>query len=849
MELNDYNGFEDHCKANEMELLKRKYIHKEPHNNMDTIDHMMQRKDPEFMDHAGLLPPDHFIMDLMNFPKAVVSNGPHNGADALPPDLHFHNAQLFPVAAEDHHHHHSNEQRKSPTFLPLDSDFLMPVTKSYTTADGVGNVEVGGDKVVQELLLNGTGVSMDDGSIVDDDCDISRFDSRKVLPHKKRISRKLKINHSDVDDLQLNVPLEDHKLPQMVVSGAVQQFRCELCCHVTCSQLDFFSHLKQHYEPSTPDNILVAMKTSLDALGPEKSEAASNLCTIDKKTDGLDQVFQDVHFPFENFTQTDTVVDTDRRVVVDMNMQTHVERVVDMKVVYNTTYDNHPTQTLQQQQHQHHHQQQQQQQQHHHQSQVQVIQQQPQTHQQPSQNLVNSEEFSDPEDMLEGIRDKVLIEDTCDAMDLMAPNSNGVRPHWFNNNCFNGIDTKGKPFCDVLFSGQFAPMLNSEPTTVVPQDNHHMGVVVGKIMPKDLLEPTQQVLHHPTDLRLQFPETNDGMNNSHETPAPQPSIPVVPPPQQLAIPPPQQQQQPHIPHHTLGNNIDLIQSQHIKIENNNPDIPPAYQRENIQLVTHNVIDDQDYDNGNSDDFRSLSPNSNNENEHQAKGEGEETDDGSEFVAEGNGEDEDGESAEDGTTKRKRYVCNKCQRVFNSCNALKYHHRTHSGLRPHQCDICGKSFFAVGALKAHTRTHTGDKPFECEHCNRKFRQWGDLKYHTISIHSNLKNHQCEFCGKSFSRKYSLVVHLRIHTSERNYKCEFCTKSFRASTYLQNHRKIHTGEKPYECDICSKKFRVYGDLRRHLRVHERNQKQKENAVAKELNTPAPPNKTIITSPPTT
>lgn len=137
-----------------------------------------------------------------------------------------------------------------------------------------------------------------------------------------------------------------------------------------------------------------------------------------------------MHFPFENFTQTDTVVDTDRRVVVDMNMQTHVERVVDMKVVYNTTYDNHPTQTLQQQQHQHHHQQQQQQQQHHHQSQVQAVQQQPQTHQQPSQNLVNSEEFSDPEDMLEGIRDKVLIEDTCDAMDLMAPNSNGVRPHW-----------------------------------------------------------------------------------------------------------------------------------------------------------------------------------------------------------------------------------------------------------------------------------------------------------------------------------------------------------------------------------------------------------------------------------
>lgn len=96
----------------------------------------------------------------------------------------------------------------------------------------------------------------------------------------------MKINHHDTD-LQLSVPLEEHKLPhveQLVgVGSVVQQFRCELCGHVTCSQLDFFAHLKQHYEPSTPDTILQAMKTSLDALGPEKSEAAADLCTIDKK--------------------------------------------------------------------------------------------------------------------------------------------------------------------------------------------------------------------------------------------------------------------------------------------------------------------------------------------------------------------------------------------------------------------------------------------------------------------------------------------------------------------------------------------------------------------------------------
>jgi uncharacterized Zn-finger protein len=109
--------------------------------------------------------------------------------------------------------------------------------------------------------------------------------------------------------------------------------------------------------------------------------------------------------------------------------------------------------------------------------------------------------------------------------------------------------------------------------------------------------------------------------------------------------------------------------------------------------------------------------------------------------------------------------------------------------------------------------------QCNECDKLFRQWGDLKYHISSIHTTEKSHQCEFCGKEFARRYSLIVHRRIHTGEKNYVCEFCKKSFRASSYLQNHRKIHTGEKPHECTICSKKFRCRGDMKRHYTTHTR------------------------------
>ncbi|KAL1399160.1 hypothetical protein pipiens_008427 [Culex pipiens pipiens] len=83
----------------------------------------------------------------------------------------------------------------------------------------------------------------------------------------------------------------------------------------------------------------------------------------------------------------------------------------------------------------------------------------------------------------------------------------------------------------------------------------------------------------------------------------------------------------------------------------------------------------------------------------------------------------------------------------------------------------------------------------------------------------KKEICEYCGKKFARRYSLVLHRKIHLNEKNYVCDICNKAFRASSYLQSHRMIHTGEKPFSCPVCSKKFRCGGDMKRHLKTHDR------------------------------
>lgn len=179
MELNDYNNGFDHCKS---EMVSRRCRFQDPATTIVPITDLLFCLFLPPKNQAALLAPDpnNFIMDLMNFPKGVVSSNTHVGVgpDAdptLPPDLHFHNAHLFPVTTDDHnshnhhnhhhHHHHSNEPRKSPTYLPLNSsDFLMPVTttKTYNTSSGsVETVEDGSVKVVQELLMNGSSVALD----------------------------------------------------------------------------------------------------------------------------------------------------------------------------------------------------------------------------------------------------------------------------------------------------------------------------------------------------------------------------------------------------------------------------------------------------------------------------------------------------------------------------------------------------------------------------------------------------------------------------------------------------------------------------------------------------------------
>ncbi len=48
---------------------------------------------------------------------------------------------------------------------------------------------------------------------------------------------------------------------------------------------------------------------------------------------------------------------------------------------------------------------------------------------------------------------------------------------------------------------------------------------------------------------------------------------------------------------------------------------------------------------------------------------------------------------------------------------------------------------------------------------------------------------EICGKTFSKSYNLVVHMRMHEDVRPFQCSLCDQTFRQKAHLQRHETTH------------------------------------------------------------
>ncbi|CAG0895392.1 unnamed protein product [Cyprideis torosa] len=153
----------------------------------------------------------------------------------------------------------------------------------------------------------------------------------------------------------------------------------------------------------------------------------------------------------------------------------------------------------------------------------------------------------------------------------------------------------------------------------------------------------------------------------------------------------------------------------------------------------------------------------------------------------------------------RYLCDKCSQTFSDPNPLKIHLALDCGKMSRH-----EMFARILPSSPNSPPTSSTARFQ-----PIFNADALRRLETSSGAQKKPGHLCLYCGKWYSRKYGLKIHIRTHTGFKPLQCKICLRPFGDPSNLNKHVRLHGQvESPYKCHHCGKILVRRRDLQSHL-----------------------------------
>ncbi|XP_055623935.1 zinc finger protein 69-like [Toxorhynchites rutilus septentrionalis] len=171
---------------------------------------------------------------------------------------------------------------------------------------------------------------------------------------------------------------------------------------------------------------------------------------------------------------------------------------------------------------------------------------------------------------------------------------------------------------------------------------------------------------------------------------------------------------------------------------------------------------------------------------------------------------------------RKYECHLCHKKLNSLDAVQVHIRIMHSDKEYNCKYCPRTYTSELSLRYHEKKHEENPSYKS---TNNWKQYYTFVEGAEGIKDGVRLKKCGLCG---TLTKAIGPHLSAVHFPKEFRCGQCDMTFKRKNTYDAHVFEHEYGKAYSCPICGRGF----SEKKNLLIHLKTKKHRDHPMAQSL-----------------